>query len=255
MGERLTTKEHWSRQWAGSRPSRLRLNPNVSAFREKHQMFRAHLPSGDLRFVELGCYPGSMMSYFHEHFGYRVSGIEYLGDHAIAAREMLAAESIDADVIHADVFEYEPPKELWDVVASFGFVEHFTDTADVMRHHLKLLRPGGWLVVSIPNHSGVNGSILKMVDKELYDTHNRMSCEALVAGIEATNEADIVDARYVGRFSLGNTGIYAYGLKRFSKLLFRGLQVGMRGVDVFGQLAPNGKWSSQGAVAIARKHG
>jgi 2-polyprenyl-3-methyl-5-hydroxy-6-metoxy-1,4-benzoquinol methylase len=43
------------------------------------------------------------------------------------------------------------PREAFDVVLSGGFIEHFTDVAAIVQKHLQLLKPGGRLVVMIPN--------------------------------------------------------------------------------------------------------
>jgi 2-polyprenyl-3-methyl-5-hydroxy-6-metoxy-1,4-benzoquinol methylase len=43
----------------------------------------------------------------------------------------------------------------WRLV-SWGLIEHFTDTESVISAHVNLLKPGGILIVSIPNLRGFN---------------------------------------------------------------------------------------------------
>ena len=50
---------------------------------------------------------------------------------------------------------------LFDVVMSRGFIEHFDEPSSVVDRHLDLLKPGGLLVVSIPNLRGVNGLLTR----------------------------------------------------------------------------------------------
>ena len=134
-------------------------------------MFQKHLPpQPGVRFLEVGCYPGRYLWYFHKYFGYRVDGIEYLKGCASRCGDFMKERNVPANIFHADLFTFtvDDPKERWDVVAGFGFVEHFSDTREVVERHLDLLRPGGYLALEIPNHAGLNGTVMKMVDFETY---------------------------------------------------------------------------------------
>jgi 2-polyprenyl-3-methyl-5-hydroxy-6-metoxy-1,4-benzoquinol methylase len=61
--------------------------------------------------------------------------------------------------------------ETFDVVVSFGVVEHFDDTASCLRAASSFLKPGGLLITNIPNMVGWIGSVQKMVNKPVYDIH------------------------------------------------------------------------------------
>jgi 2-polyprenyl-3-methyl-5-hydroxy-6-metoxy-1,4-benzoquinol methylase len=42
-------------------------------------------------------------------------------------------------------------------VISFGFIEHFDNPENVIQKHLDLLKPGGILIVGVPNFTGIHG--------------------------------------------------------------------------------------------------
>ena len=193
-----------------------------------------------------------MLAYFNQHFGYEVSGLEYVDRCARESQEMLDRDGISAEVIHDDLFEFVPESQ-WDVVGSFGFVEHFEDTQDTIEQHLKLLKPGGWLVLSIPNHSGVSGSVMRLIDRKLYASHNQMSADDLAAGAEQTGALEILTAGYYGHFSLCNAGIYRTARPLLPGPAFLGLRAGMAALDLAGRLLPDGRLLSVGAYLIARK--
>ena len=76
----------------------------------------------------------------------------------------------DVNIIESDLFNYTP-EEKYDMVLSFGLIEHFSDTASIIKTHLQFLKPGGTLFITLPNFTGVNGWVQRNFDKENYDKH------------------------------------------------------------------------------------
>ena len=134
---KLSTKEQWSRRWRQTAYRSLAFNPHRRHFRELHALFQRYLPkSTDMTFIEIGCYPGGHMWYFNHVFGYRVSGMEYVGELCEPMRELLRKSGVEPDVIEGDIMAYVPSKgRRWNVVASFGLVEHFSDDNLVTYRH------------------------------------------------------------------------------------------------------------------------
>jgi hypothetical protein len=65
------------------------------------------------------------------------------------------------------------PQRRFDVVASFGFVEHFINWREVLERHARLVGEGGCLVVEAPNFTGAFQSWLhRRFDRENYDRHH-----------------------------------------------------------------------------------
>lgn len=126
--------------------------------------------------VEVGSAPGEFLVRLHRRFGLVPHGIEYSEVGAELNRRVFSDAGVDpAGVIHADFFSPEVEaryKESFDVVLSRGFIEHFDDPREAVRRHLGLLRPGGILLVSVPNLRGVNFAASWLLDREVLRMHN-----------------------------------------------------------------------------------
>ncbi|MCZ6765725.1 MAG: class I SAM-dependent methyltransferase [bacterium] len=107
--DRLSSKEDWSDKWSGQAIEKITFNPQQPGFRDQHRILMRTLPhNADVRFLEIGCYLGYMMWYFHHYFGYQVSGLEYVDWCCDKARELLAGAGVPGDVIHGDLFTWKP---------------------------------------------------------------------------------------------------------------------------------------------------
>jgi SAM-dependent methyltransferase len=157
-------------------------------------------------------------------------------------------------VIHADIFSYAPGDRRWDVVGSFGLVEHFDDPAQVIRRHLELLVPGGYLVLAIPNHAGINGQILDRVDRHKSSLHNHMSYEDLERSVRSAGSVEILEGGYFGHFGFWNTGIYGK-LNAIHRGLYLGARLALSPLERLGALLPDTKRFSPNSALIARKVG
>ena len=75
--------------------------------------------------LEVGCAPAKWLIFYAEHFGARVSGIEYSDKGARMSRDNLAAAGVEGEIDEGDFFAATPRP--YDLVASIGFIEHFDD--------------------------------------------------------------------------------------------------------------------------------
>jgi SAM-dependent methyltransferase len=121
---------------------------------------------------EVGCAPGKWLAFMAKTFGMQVSGIEYseAGMKATLRNFSLLGMS-PAEIFAGDFFEMEPVRQ-FDAVISFGFIEHFTDTDLVVERHLRWLKPGGTLVLGVPNFRGIYSFAQRILDQEILDKHN-----------------------------------------------------------------------------------
>lgn len=153
------------------------------------------------RALEVGCAPGRWLVFLAREFDLRVSGIEYTPDGAEATRRNFAMLGVDYDTVDEADFFAITPRSSFDVVVSFGFVEHFTDVRSVIARQAEWLRPGGLLVVGVPNFAGIHGRIQRVLDQEILERHNLtiMNIRALAGiGVEAGLVTE--SARYLGSF-------------------------------------------------------
>src|SRR5713101_7012934 len=74
---------------------------------------------------EVGCYPGNFLIHLGRRFGYEVSGID--ATPFVLTRMPPRFQGVKVGRFYqGDFLQFQPPG-LFDVVCSFGFIEHFTN--------------------------------------------------------------------------------------------------------------------------------
>ena len=255
---RLTTKEDWESRWNPEIILDIRFSPDRPFFREIHRTLQEYLPSATLNtFLEIGAYPGRFLWYFHHYFNLDPWGVEYVESLAEGLEKNLSGIDVPGKVICEDLFNLAPRQFGttlgWDVVASFGFIEHFIDTREVIRKHFELTREGGLVIVTIPNHAGLNGRIMRLVDQDKWEEHNLNSLEDLLVSFREVKDCEILEAKYVTRIGFWNACIYRK-MKDNLGFLYPIFRAPLWLIEVIGQyLMPNNKFTSPGILIIARK--
>lgn len=158
-----------------------------------------YLPRGNgLTFLEIGCAPGGILAHICGTLGYEAHGIDFACEPGeIEAR--LRSRNVQVGRIHkADFLTFESDRQ-FDVVSSFGFVEHFDDPPAMARRHFDLVKPGGTVVLGIPNFAGGQRALHYLFDRAQLRRHNT-SCMsvAFMRRVAAANGAQLSWAGYVG---------------------------------------------------------
>ena len=129
-----------------------------------------------LKAVEVGSAPGTFLVDLARRFSVDPYGIEYAPAGVAMNREVFRQHGVPADhLIDEDFFSdrlHARYRESFDIVVSRGFIEHFDDPRDAVERHLNLLKPGGTLIVEIPNLRGLNYAIQRLLDRRLLEVHN-----------------------------------------------------------------------------------
>jgi SAM-dependent methyltransferase len=123
--------------------------------------------------IELGSAPGASLLRWRKHFQYEVFGAdtssvglnlqqEFFARNGIDERHSLATDFLDP-AFHSEYVQF------FDVVYSGGLIEHFTDPSVAISAHLRILKPGGLLVVTIPNLRGIYRHLLP---RQIVQAHN-----------------------------------------------------------------------------------
>lgn len=166
----LTTREYWDRL----RDARSHPPPRESRLRRARRHVRRRLHRGfaghwDLvlkhllapyvrrgqRLLEIGCAPGVALLDVCSHFGLQPFGVDFSeAGHRETIRNFRRRGVDPRGIMLGDVTDpafRRRHREQFDVVWSQGLIEHFETPAAIVDHHVELLKPGGTLVVSIPN--------------------------------------------------------------------------------------------------------
>jgi 2-polyprenyl-3-methyl-5-hydroxy-6-metoxy-1,4-benzoquinol methylase len=193
----LTSQSHWQATWEGAQATRgFELFDDVAK----------HLPATPgLSFFEVGCAPGGILGEFCARLNYEAHGIDYATDPR-RIEDFLRGESVRVGQIHkADFLKWQPERQ-YDIVASFGFIEHFEDANAVVDRHFELARPGGFVVITMPNFARGQKVLHWLYDRENLRLHNTkiMNLSFLTSAAQRNN-ARLIEARYAG-------GQYAFWL-------------------------------------------
>lgn len=173
----LAGSRYWEGTWTARNRQRV-VDPWASGVRNHlrrsfHGFFSAVLGRGSGRqLVEVGCADSIWLPYFRRELGFSVAGIDYSATGCERARATLRDAGIEGPVYEANMFDPPPEAiERFDVVFSYGLVEHFGDTSAAVRALARLLRPNGLVITLIPNMAFVNGALQRWLNRTIYDLH------------------------------------------------------------------------------------
>ncbi len=141
--------------------------PDEVLFRD---LFERYLSRGGECF-EIGCYPGNFLIWLAQRFGYTVSGIDATPFVSDRMPRRLAEHGVKVgELLQGDFLRFESARQ-FQVVCSFGFIEHFEDTEDMIRRHVNLTAPGGTLIISCPNFRRGQFVLHRLLDAENLRRH------------------------------------------------------------------------------------
>lgn len=126
-----------------------KIDPVNKTYADSVPGIAAMLPSGLERALDVGCSGGGLGHYLKQQHGYtHVAGIEFSAAAAEKARKHLDAVFVgDAGNLVLPV-KYEA---FFDVIFYADVLEHLYDPWSAIALHLPFLRPGGYVIASIPN--------------------------------------------------------------------------------------------------------
>ena len=187
-------KNYWNGVWKNkSTPSLFNINSDSFYdyyYVQFHKMFRKILKTtkGNKKVLEVGCANSIWLVYFNKIWNYEVYGLDYSEIGCRQEKRLFRKYGIDEEnVIYSDFFT--PPKDLleeFDIVISFGVIEHFENTSEVLSALSKYLKPGGLLFTEIPNLNGIPGFITRVFNRPVYDIHNPLDCKAIIKAHNGT---------------------------------------------------------------------
>jgi len=193
---KLTTSEFWTAPRPGFYFKRHDKNHNNDVFILKYIP-----PTTTGTCIEIGSYPGPHLATFGD-LGYELYGVDFNPDNVIGLPEWLKKEGFKVGKFwNSDIFEFDP-KMMFDVVASFGFIEHFTNYEEIILKHAFLVNFGGYLLITTPNFRGtIQYWLHKTFDKDNLAIHNVQSMRPEVwAKVLKEHGFEIIYHGYFGGF-------------------------------------------------------
>ena len=202
MNNQLTDRLFWESYWESKTENLQKEIPKKDIF---YPIFHDLIQKNKIQSaIELGGFPGYYTIYLKKLTNIKVSLLDFF-IHRKISKQLFEANGLQEnsiEIIEADLFKYTPQKQ-YDLVFSFGLIEHFEDTNDVVLRHLPFLNKDGILLITLPNFKSVNGWFQKTFDKENYDIHNIKSMDIeLLKNIAQNAGMKDVQCHYFGQFSV-----------------------------------------------------
>jgi 2-polyprenyl-3-methyl-5-hydroxy-6-metoxy-1,4-benzoquinol methylase len=172
-------KQYWDRVWEGYNMPQA-VNPQDKGlanhvnrcFHEYFCQIFSNMNTQGKKVLEIGCARSVWLPYFAKEFGFKIYGIDYSEIGCQQAREVLSNAGVEGEIVYSDLFS--PPEslvEIFDVVISFGVVEHFEDTSRCIKGISRFLKPGGLMITNIPNLMGLMGLVQKIANRDVFYKH------------------------------------------------------------------------------------
>ena len=120
--------------------------------------------------LECGCFPGKWLAWFNKELNMQPYGIDTLPSEQTIS--FLKNHNIKAQIKQADVRKIPFKDNYFDVVYSFGLIEHFDDHKALIKEMARVLKKDGILITSWPNTLKFTFTRLMMKihrDKDLED--------------------------------------------------------------------------------------
>ena len=259
-------EHYWTNAW-----QHMKLAPPMNPYSKNvnnyeivllHKIFEKYFSGIDCKdklLIEIGCGNSAYLPYFRKYFGFKITGIDYSQLACEQTKIILEREKTEGEIIYGDAFN--PPQELigkFDVLCSFGVVEHFDKTAETMKEFAKFLKPGGLMITLIPNLAGVSGYLQKKFFKRVYDIHVVMDKNYLDAQIKNAG-LELVYSEYCQGLSINVVLLDTQGRAKFywaKKIFIRLLRYVTKVVWLFEMMTrplPAGRLFSNYVITLAQK--
>ncbi len=176
-----------------------------------------------IKILEIGCANSIWPIYFYQHHGAQVFGLDYSEVGCSKSRAIFKHYNVPGKVYCEDFFN--PSAELlnkFDLVVSFGVVEHFENTSECLQACSAFVKPDGLLLTLIPNMPSLIGFIQKRIDRAVYDVHMPLTKKKFLAAHQRA-ELTLIECNYFMFINLGVVNSGKFSTHPLNKYLRRAL--------------------------------
>jgi len=184
MKERLSELDFWNNVYSRGRSSIY--FPRPWKYRNQFEFDRIfsslfHLNKSN-KLLEMGAGGSIWLPYFARKFGFDVYGIDYSKRGCDIAKKNLNLSCVKGHIVCND---FAKAKDEWsgffDVITSFGVIEHFSKPVEIIRMMVSLLKVDGLglIITTVPNTVGHMMRIQKLIDSNVYNMHKIFSLKDL----------------------------------------------------------------------------
>ena len=248
----------WAKSYSGSpgTPSYADPNTRCGAF-ELIRVFRRFLePESGNRLLEMGCGGSKYLPWLAREMGFQVEGVDYTNEGCELARRNLEAAGVTGTIHCVDFLSLGPEfAGRFDVVTSYGVLEHFAEPVTVLKAFAGCLRPGGTLITFVPNMQGVGGRLVKRINRPLYDTHYLFDLDQF-RNFHVNAGLSVIHGRYSEFCDFGLVPLGRFG--RHAQLIYKNIAhylnlVRLKTIRRFPSIDPQSSLLCSGMIVVATR--
>lgn len=170
-----------------------------------YKFIRKYIPKAvtEKNCLEIGSFPGTYLSELGE-LGYTLNGVDFNEKNTNELPQWLKSKGLNVGNFYSGDFRNVAINNQFDLVASFGFIEHFTNFLEIITLHDKYVKLGGYLIITTPNYRGLfRNLIYKILAPENYKKHYTpsMKPEKWASHLKSLNYK-IIFKGYFGGYSI-----------------------------------------------------
>lgn len=184
----LHKKKYWDGYYAGEKLIKVKTKAGLfssydiylcDTIIQKNIPHNNDLKKGGEKICEIGSGDGKLVKKLADLLNFAPYGIEYSKEGANQAKK-LGVKTIVGDAFDEKI--QKKYRNYFDLVFSYGFVEHIMPVEKAIRLHMKYVKPGGYFIVQIPRFKKFNYLRVKFFMPELIPAHNLTIMEEEVLG-------------------------------------------------------------------------
>ena len=221
---KLTTQSYWETYYKAKHTDKSHI-VNVCSFYESFWDALITKKNKGETLIEIGGYPGRYLAYLASVYSVKPTCLDYNSNISQIEDSFKTMEVEDYEIIKADFTKHQP-EQLYDNVVSNGFIEHFENYDEILDLHCKCLKPGGKMLIMIPNKRYLRKIYGYLCDYENLKIHN-LKCMRLSVFKNFANRNNLkVDTlQYYGGFPFS----VHQKLNIFQKVIHKGMRFIFKG--------------------------
>jgi len=261
----LTSGSYWSGIWDRTVPGSIAVWEADPAVRQQSQLIgslidRVRIPGRRVKLLEIGAANSLWLPHLASRYGAEVYGVDYSAIGCIQAQHQLDRQGVTGYIFCQDMFTMtEIFQGQFDIIISFGLIEHFLDPSAPLASMGAMLRPGGILYAIVPNLMGAYGPIVHTFTPDVYYGHQlivppAMATFAKKAGLHAVTVGYIGGAIYgsVINFQTARSSVMHTAMSLLSRIVRASDIVIGRALEVAALNRPN-RWLSPYVYLVGQK--
>ena len=237
---KLTTQEYWE-SYYGKDHADARHIISVCSYYDRYWDELIQNDPSNKTIIEIGGFPGRYLAYLASKYNLIPTCLDYNSDKSQIERTFDVMKVDNFHILQEDFTAYKPQKT-YDYVISNGFIEHFEDFDNILDKHMQYLKPGGKMLIMIPNMRGYIKWYKRAVDPKNLSIHNLKSMSLRVfRDFGKRHDLMIEQLEYFGDFP----HTVHQPLNVFQKLIFKANRLLFKkGLNPLVRKYPSKMWSS-----------